>query len=109
MLRISPIRVPEDAYEMTVTEWLEIQVEGEMADVDVWVYALSSVEGTQQRVTVHLYGGQSLKGAVVELDRSRNTVVLDEYAQGSAATRHESPVHTILLTAVQAVTVHKQD
>jgi small nuclear ribonucleoprotein (snRNP)-like protein len=82
-------------------------MEDEMADVDVWVYALSSVEGKQQRVTVHLYGGQSLKGVVVELDRARNTVVLDEFAHGSASTRHESPVHTILLTAVQAVTIHK--
>ncbi|MFI6739146.1 hypothetical protein ACIBI9_40015 [Nonomuraea sp. NPDC050451] len=80
-----------------------------MADVDVWTYVLSSVEGNQQRVTVHLRGGQSLKGAVVELDRSRNTVVLDEYAHGSAATRHESPVHTILLTAIQAVTIHKEE
>ncbi|MFC7586151.1 hypothetical protein ACFQYP_22195 [Nonomuraea antimicrobica] len=80
-----------------------------MANVDVWVYALSSVEGKEQRVTLHLYGGQSLKGAVVELDRSRNTVVLDEYAHGSAATRHESPVHTVLLTAVQAVTIHKEE
>ncbi|MEV0381522.1 hypothetical protein [Nonomuraea sp. NPDC050643] len=80
-----------------------------MAVVDVWMHVLSGVEGNQQRVTVHLYGGQSLKGAVVELDRTRNTVVLDEYAQGSASTRHESPVHTILLTAVQAVTVHKQE
>ncbi|MFC7108612.1 hypothetical protein ACFQQB_54395 [Nonomuraea rubra] len=43
----------------------------------------------------------------MELDRARKTVVLDEFAHGSAATRHESPVHTILLTAVQAVTVHK--
>ncbi|WP_195896002.1 hypothetical protein [Nonomuraea cypriaca] len=70
---------------------------------------LSSVEGGQQRVTVHLYGGQSLKGVVVELDRARKSVVLDEFAQGSAVTRHESPVHTILLSAVQAVTVHKQE
>jgi hypothetical protein len=80
-----------------------------MADVDVWVHVLSSVEKTQQRVTVHLHGGQSLKGAVVELDRSHNSVVLDEYAHGSAVARHESPVHTILLTAIQAVTVHKQE
>jgi hypothetical protein len=79
-----------------------------MADVDVWIYALGSVEGKPQRVTLHLYGGQSLKGAVVELDRSRNTVVLDEYAHGSASTRHESPVHTVLLSAVQAVTIHKE-
>ncbi|GAA3154057.1 hypothetical protein [Nonomuraea salmonea] len=84
-------------------------MEEEMADVDVWVYTLSGMAGKSQRVTVHLTGGQSLKGAVVELDRSRNTVVLDEYAHGSASTRHESPVHTILLTAVQAVTVHEQE
>jgi small nuclear ribonucleoprotein (snRNP)-like protein len=84
-------------------------MEDEMTDVNVWVHALAGVEGKPQRVTVHLYGGQSLKGAVVELDRSRNTVVLDEYAHGSASSRHESPVHTILLTAVQAVTIHKEE
>ncbi|PZG13745.1 hypothetical protein [Nonomuraea aridisoli] len=80
-----------------------------MEVMDVWVDVLSSVEGGRQRVTVHLYGGQSLKGVVVELDRARKSVVLDEFAQGAAATRHESPVHTILLTAVQAVTVHKAE
>jgi hypothetical protein len=80
-----------------------------MADADVWMDVLSGAEGTGQRVTVHLIGGQSLKGAVVELDRSRRTVVLDEFAHGSAATRHESPVHTILMSAVQAVTVHKEE
>jgi small nuclear ribonucleoprotein (snRNP)-like protein len=73
------------------------------------MHVLASIEGAQQRVTVHLRGGQSLKGAVVELDRSHNSVVLDEFAHGSAVTRHESPVHTILLTAIQAVTVHKQE
>jgi hypothetical protein len=80
-----------------------------MADADVWMEVLSGAEGAAQRVTVHLLGGQSLKGAVVELDRSRKTVVLDEYAQGSATARQESPVHTILMSAVQAVTVHKQE
>ncbi|WP_113699705.1 hypothetical protein [Nonomuraea lactucae] len=80
-----------------------------MQAMEVWMDVLSPLEGSQQRVTIHLVGGQSLKGAVVELDRARKSVVLDEYAHGSAVTKHESPVHTILLSAVQAVTVHKQE
>ncbi|WP_084959168.1 hypothetical protein [Thermoactinospora rubra] len=80
-----------------------------MTAADAWTDLLSGLEGGQQRVTVHLAGGQSLKGVVVELDRTRQVVVLDEYAHGSAAARHESPVHTVLLPGIQAVTVHKQE
>ncbi|MFE3451321.1 hypothetical protein ACFXJ8_20590 [Nonomuraea sp. NPDC059194] len=82
---------------------------GPMAAMKVWRDLLADLPGTPQRVTVHLLGGQSLKGVVVEFDRVNEVVVLDEYAQGSAVTRHESPVHTIALSAVQAVTVHKHE
>ncbi|MEU7899126.1 hypothetical protein AB0B45_40515 [Nonomuraea sp. NPDC049152] len=92
---ILPIHVPEEACEMTAMK--------------VWRDLLSDMAGSQQRVTIHLSGGQSLKGVVVEFDRVNEVVVLDEYAQGSAVMRHESPVHTIVLAAVQAVTVHKHD
>ncbi|GAA2408803.1 RNA chaperone Hfq [Nonomuraea africana] len=103
---VLPIHMPEEAYEMTVAGLGE---EGRMTAINVWRDLLSDMQGSQQRVTVHLLGGQSLKGVVVEFDRVNEVVVLDEYAQGSAVMRHESPVHTIVLSAVQAVTVHKQD
>ncbi|MET9343654.1 hypothetical protein [Nonomuraea sp. NPDC003804] len=80
-----------------------------MAAAKVWRDLLSDMQGSPQRVTVHLLGGQSLKGVVVEFDRVNEVLVLDEYAHGAAVTRHDSPVHTIVLWAIQAVTVHKHD
>ncbi|MEV4160829.1 hypothetical protein [Nonomuraea dietziae] len=80
-----------------------------MSAPTVWRDLLSEVKGTRQRVTVHLYGGQSLKGVVVEVDDVNEVVALDEYAHGSTVSAHESPVHTVALSAVQAITVHRHE